>query len=146
MRFRVNSPDTVHETFDDEVVLLNLRTGNYYSLDAPATTLWNYIECGMDVEAIGEALAERHAAEAPPVRPIVHLFLQELERESLIVSENGATAASLPHHEASAQSFPVPQLQRYSDMQDLFLLDPIHEVQDSGWPRALEETPLPKSR
>jgi hypothetical protein len=26
-------------------------------------------------------------------------------------------------------------LQKFTDMQDLLLLDPIHEVDESGWPR-----------
>jgi hypothetical protein len=27
-------------------------------------------------------------------------------------------------------------LERYEDMQDLILLDPVHEVEEEGWPRA----------
>jgi hypothetical protein len=33
--------------------------------------------------------------------------------------------------------FEKPGLQKYSDMQDLLLLDPIHEVDEMGWPHAL---------
>ena len=32
--------------------------------------------------------------------------------------------------------FEAPILQKYTDMQDLLLLDPIHEVDEAGWPHA----------
>jgi hypothetical protein len=31
--------------------------------------------------------------------------------------------------------FEPPRLERYNDMNDYFLLDPIHEVDTAGWPR-----------
>jgi hypothetical protein len=30
--------------------------------------------------------------------------------------------------------FRVPVLNRYSDMADMLLLDPVHDVEESGWP------------
>jgi hypothetical protein len=32
----------------------------------------------------------------------------------------------------------VPVLNKYTDMQDLLLLDPIHEVDERGWPNSVE--------
>src|SRR5438270_869701 len=31
-RFRVNSPNVIHETIEGEVILIDLKTGTYYSL------------------------------------------------------------------------------------------------------------------
>ncbi|MDI6809774.1 MAG: hypothetical protein QME66_12490 [Candidatus Eisenbacteria bacterium] len=36
-RFRVNQPNVIFEVFDDEVVIVNLDSGNYYSLDKSGT-------------------------------------------------------------------------------------------------------------
>jgi hypothetical protein len=36
--------------------------------------------------------------------------------------------------------FAAPALDAYHDLQSLFLLDPVHEVGDRGWPQPLEET------
>jgi len=33
-------------------------------------------------------------------------------------------------------AYAPPVLETFSDMQDLLLLDPIHEVDDAGWPMA----------
>jgi hypothetical protein len=43
-------------------------------------------------------------------------------------------ATALPPVVSGRLSFTHPQLQKYTDMQELLLLDPIHEVEESGWP------------
>jgi hypothetical protein len=32
--------------------------------------------------------------------------------------------------------FEMPKLSKYTDMEDLLALDPIHEVDEMGWPNA----------
>jgi hypothetical protein len=32
-----------------------------------------------------------------------------------------------------------PKLEKYTDMEDLLLLDPIHDVQEVGWPQTSGE-------
>jgi hypothetical protein len=34
--------------------------------------------------------------------------------------------------------FQAPALEKHSDMQDLILLDPVHEVGPRGWPHAAD--------
>ena len=33
-----------------------------------------------------------------------------------------------------AGEYQAPSLEKYSDLQDLLLIDPIHEADESGWP------------
>jgi len=35
---------------------------------------------------------------------------------------------------AERPPFTKPELHKFTDMQDLLLFDPIHEVDESGWP------------
>ena len=42
--------------------------------------------------------------------------------------------------ETGSIPFDAPILKRYTDQQELLLLDPIHEVDDIGWPREKEES------
>ena len=68
-------------------------------------------------------------------------FCAELEREGLIVSLDG-TADSDPEpsfdlpQPNNGQVFSPPVVEKYTDMQDLVLLDPVHEVDERGWPHA----------
>ncbi|HDY70854.1 MAG TPA: PqqD family protein, partial [Nitrospirae bacterium] len=44
MRFRINKPHVINEIIDGEVVILNLDTGNYYSMDKAGADIWGLIE------------------------------------------------------------------------------------------------------
>ena len=41
-----NRPEVLDEVFDGEAVLVNLRTGRYYALDAAATAIWRAVVDG----------------------------------------------------------------------------------------------------
>ena len=72
----------------------------------------------------------------------VESFLLELEREQLIARANGAqpaaAAADPPEPAAAKAPFEAPRLERYTDMQDIILLDPVHQVDAAGWPHTAE--------
>ena len=64
-------------------------------------------------------------------------FIAQLESEKLVASDSGEsiTAAADSHDQASYPDvFVAPVLNKYTDMQDLLLLDPIHETDAQGWP------------
>ncbi len=37
------------------------------------------------------------------------------------------------------KSFCLPIIEKYTDLEELLLLDPIHEVDESGWPKQKSE-------
>jgi len=47
-----------------------------------------------------------------------------------------APLASPARQDAARPAFEPPVLTTFSDMQELLWLDPIHEVDDAGWPIA----------
>ncbi len=53
-------------------------------------------------------------------------------------SGNGDGAAAVTA-DGVTRAYTVPALTRYDDLDDLLLLDPIHEVDDAGWPIARTE-------
>ena len=68
-------------------------------------------------------------------------FIDELKEEKLIVSSdqvNGERKVNreivTPHDAFKANTFTPPVLKKYTDQQELLLLDPIHDVSDLGWP------------
>ncbi|HAR48554.1 MAG TPA: hypothetical protein DCR81_00210 [Smithella sp.] len=72
----------------------------------------------------------------------VNLFLNQLQQEELvIVIDDKLTDSPLPQNwknqimtNGSKTVFNAPVLNKYTDMQDLLILDPIHEVDATGWP------------
>jgi hypothetical protein len=148
--FRLAGPKIVHETFDDEVVIINLDNGTYYSVEGVAAEIWTRIDGATAKEIIGE-LTSRYEAGEQEVSPPVMRFLDELQSEGLIVpaetpreqAANGLGTTSQARSGGNGP-FQAPVLRKFDDMQELLLLDPIHDFDDAGWPIAKPAEPLEK--
>jgi hypothetical protein len=140
LRFRINTPKVVFEAFEDEVVLVNFDTGNYYSLRGSAVALLNYIQENKNVREIINDLDAQFVTTRAELEKSVVVFLDELCRENIVVAGSDSsrmdkTPASGPNPSFQKIPFQAPTIERYADMQELILLDPIHEVDESGWPK-----------
>ncbi|MEC4985092.1 MAG: PqqD family protein [Oscillatoria sp. PMC 1076.18] len=136
--FQINAPTVVHETIDEEVVIINLDKGDYYSLVNTGTEIWNAITQGLSTDSIFQIIVERYEGEIDTIQTAIQDFINQLQQEELIVAaeEENNTNPPAPQTPTTKDEFAPPMLQKYSDMQDLLLLDPIHEVDESGWPNA----------
>lgn len=142
VHYRINSPEVIAETIDGEAVLVNLDTGDYYSLDKVGAEMWDLIVSQSSVKEIVETLYARYDTEPRDLEDAVLQLIEQLQQEELIVAARSdareGISRSAPTVEAGTEEgrlrFERPILRKYSDMQDLLMLDPIHEVDDSGWP------------
>lgn len=140
--YRVNRPDVVMESFEGELVLVHMKSGNYYSLQGSAPMIWELIDRGTSLEDIGDRLVARHPDDAAEIRRSARDLVEELVAESLLVPLASAPTPSdkKPGPLDSDAPFVLPVLERYTDMQELLLLDPIHDVDETGWPRRKEQS------
>jgi len=129
-------PKVVRECFEDEVVIINLENGNYYSLNGTGAEIWRELEAGGFAEAVAAALVARYEAPEATIRQAVESFIRQLEEHGLVAGTESMSSDTpvvrLPVE--SRAVFELPELAVFSDMQDLLLLDPIHDVDESGWP------------
>jgi Coenzyme PQQ synthesis protein D (PqqD) len=133
---RINSPAVVGEVLDDEAVIIHLGTGAYYSLNNSGSLLWTDIEQGTTRSNLVGKLLDRYEVSEPLATRHIEHFLAVLQDEALIVNLDNDTSnlpISLPVG-AEKLSYEPPQLMKYTDMQELILLDPIHDVDEKGWP------------
>ena len=65
-------------------------------------------------------------------------FLASLEGLGLVAEGEAAPDAlpPAPARPAVRRAFCEPRVETFSDLQDLFLVDPIHDVDEAGWPHA----------
>jgi hypothetical protein len=143
MRFGVNRRRVVHETIDGEAILIHMETGFYYSLDGTGSEIWDLVVAGYTTDEIGARLAERYDAPAGQIDEAVLALVDRLKEEGLVDEVDAASNGSAPPRVTFADTgngrrteFVEPALHRYTDMADFMLVDPIHEVDDSGWPNA----------
>jgi hypothetical protein len=148
LRYRVNEPAVIHQAIDNELVIINLDRGLYYSLDSTGARIWAELAAGQPATTVIERMERDVVAHDGEVAAAVDGLVERLCSEELLVPKGDAPAASrngVGHDsdggfQASddASQVPVtfvaPVLRKYDDLQDLLLLDPIHAVDESGWP------------
>jgi Coenzyme PQQ synthesis protein D (PqqD) len=137
MRYRVNAPHVIAETIGGETIIVHLSTGCYFNLGGPAVDIWEAVAAGAPPDAITQQLLARYDAGEAEIEAAVTRILDELQREELIVvnDEDGASAVEAATPNAGPRApFEEPSLSKFTDMQDIILLDPVHEVDARGWP------------
>lgn len=139
--FKINETKVMHETIEGEVILIHMDSGNYYSIDLVGADVWNLISNKMTTDQIIADILLRYEGKTDVVDENVCTFLSQLEKEDLIVhdevpmpSSTTTVHTNTPPFQQEKPAFTPPTLEVYSDMQDLLLLDPIHEVDETGWP------------
>ena len=147
-KYKINSPKVIYETIDGETVIVNLDTGNYYSLEKVGADIWALIGSGLPVPKIIEDIAIRHTGERKAIDQAIHEFFGDLQHEGLIMideTQGSEVQPVIQHRTEETEVLPVfenPILQKYTDMQDLLLLDPIHDVDETGWPSQKNDLPV----
>jgi len=138
LRYRVNHPQVIDEIVDGEAIIINLADGSYYSLDSVGSEVWTMVEQSRSVDQIVSVLSGRYDASEEIIRGAVEDLLARLAVEELVAPENGqpSPARACPPHLPTTERrpFQVPRFEKFTDMQDLILLDPVHEVGSRGWP------------
>jgi hypothetical protein len=142
LRFRINTPHVVAETLDGEATIVDLDSGTYYALNESGSLIWDGLIAGSTPDEVAETLAGAYELPNGDAAGAVDRLVAELSDAKLIVeategSQNGAGHATAPPAgttNGSSRTYAAPELSTYTDMQELLLLDPIHEVDESGWP------------
>jgi hypothetical protein len=111
--------------------VINLESGKYYSVNSSGSAIWKLMDAGWSPAAAASHLLDSAASEES--REQVFAFWAKMLDEGLIAPDpdpKGDHRDDVP----AAGPWSTPSLAVFSDMQDLFLLDPIHDVDDAGWP------------
>ena len=138
---KVNEPNIVHETIDGETILLHLGTGNYYSIEWPGTMFWDLLAETGNTEGIKKEFLKTDNENEDKIDEAYSNFIKSLLEEELVVAVENEKVSSLSIDKKTKDEFAkaVSELEKlalnkYSDMKDMLLLDPIHDVDDKGWP------------
>jgi hypothetical protein len=136
----VNTPSVAGEVIDGEAVIMNLTTGHYFSTQGSGATAWEAISAGASRAEIAAALQRRYAvADDDEVARAVNTFVTDLLRHNLVVETPDhdrppVLPALFAPEDGPLAPFQPLVLHVYTDMDDLLLLDPIHDVNEEGWP------------
>lgn len=135
-RFAVNTPNIVCEIFDNEVVAVNLDVGIYYSITGWSAKVWQMIQNGLSIDEMDQTLS-KYCDDSANINESLVKFTQELLDKNLIISSTRQDMHSSTDLQfEKIDKMPTLFIEEFSDMQDILLLDPVHDVDESGWPSA----------
>ena len=138
-RYRRNGPSVVREIIDGDVVSINLDTGDYYCARDSAARIWCLLEAGEPISEILQHIGEQYNGNAAEIDECVTQFITRLLDEHLMIATDQVNGDVTVDFDASfpaetKQAFRPPVLEKYTDMQDFLLVDPIHEIDVTAWP------------
>lgn len=141
-RIRVCRPHVVAEEIEGEVIAINLESGAYFSFRDSGSVILQRLLAGDATQAeIVQELSGRFSGQPEEIERSVFAFLSQLESEGVIATyeaQSQGDPAGAGGHQAGPvgdrSAFAVPVFEKYTDMEEFLLVDPIHEVDVSAWP------------
>lgn len=101
------SKSVVSDTIGQDTIVINIFTGAYYSLTKTGTAMWQLFQS--------------------------HLWEQcEPSNLRCFISEGLIESENYPSGELAD---PADLFTKYVDMEALLIADPVHEVDEQGWPK-----------
>jgi hypothetical protein len=135
MQYRLStSPNVSARSFGDEVVAANFVKGVYYSLLGSAAQIWDGLAAGVAVETIVARLSPLSDADATEFAAAAYRLIDALVAEELIEPAQGTAADAWQPVPGTDGPYALPALERFTDMEELLQLDPVHDVEEMGWP------------
>ena len=132
--YKFNAPRMIHETIEKETVVIDTESGVYFSITGCGYLMVQALDQGADVSMLTAHLAAAYGLAPDTLRPTVEAFVATLAAEALIVPVAVGKPVAAGTLVVADEPFAPPVLEKFTDMHDLLLMDPIHEVSDAGWP------------
>ena len=135
MQYRISPSSNVSaRSFGDEVIAANFVRGVYYSLLGPAAQIWEGLVAGVPLDRVVAEVSALSDAEPAAFAAASSSLVEALLAEGLLVEGPAAEAKPWQAVAGSEGRYGLPSLERFTDMEDLLLLDPVHDVEEMGWP------------
>ena len=132
--FKPEGNHVVFEHFDTETVMINLKSGFYFSLNPAGQRIWDLLLRMPTLDEVVYAISPGDHGDGKAIHAEVAAFLEKLTEHGLVkMTADRPENTGLPNQK-SPIAYETPQIQVFTDQQELLLLDPIHEVDEPGWP------------
>jgi len=123
LKLRAHTENVVVQSIGHELVLVNLENGVYYSMSDSGAVIFSLLDSGCDRDELFAKLTELFSSGCAEFKEQVAQFVDQLLAESLLVP--GVGTCALDAGEFVGEKFAAPRLDKYEDLQELLLLDPV---------------------
>jgi hypothetical protein len=131
--FRIDEPRVISELMDGELVLVHFESGCYYSIAGVGADVCQLLSAGYTLGQVVDRLTDDFRQPRSRVDSDVRSYVGRLAQEKLLVplSNSPGTVREVA---LTSSDYEPPQFEKFDDMADQLLLDPIHDMGESGWP------------
>lgn len=131
----INSGNVSSEIFDNEAVIVNFVTGKYFGITGSGPDIWRMFENPCSIELLTERLGIEYDAISQDQINNIKDFVNLLVKEDLLISTLEPAQVSHEPPAGNRKKYADPVLEIYDDLQELIVLDPVHDADpERGWP------------
>lgn len=131
----VNSSHVSFEIFDKEAVVVNFITGKYFGITGSGPDIWRVFENPCTIEQLTGLLKSVYTNITDRQIKNVIAFIDSLVKERLLVTVDKCENISIKLSVDITGEFLEPAIDIYDDLQELIVLDPVHDADpERGWP------------
>jgi len=134
--YKINESKAISETIDGETIIINLETGYYYSVNKTATIIWNEIQKNNPIKSISQHFLNHYEVDEDTAEKSIKEIIGLLLKDDLILELDSDISSTVRKQQAGIlkEKFIMPQIEKYDDMAGALLADPVHDVNEDGWP------------
>lgn len=134
INYAINNDGIVIERLNGETIILNFKSGTYYSSQGPGSDLIWLISNKISKDSWKQIL-EQHYIFNINQKDGIEEFLQVALKENLIyeIENLDSKIAELPL-DCERSHWVMPALEKHEEIEHLLLVDPIHDSAIEGWP------------
>ncbi len=132
--FIVDADNVSWEQVGGEVIAIQLSTGRYYNMVDTATAIWLFLSNGASIDSLAMRLRQLYKDESLVLSGLEDFVSECIKTSLLVPTDKEKLGREELFLDLKFDAWSAPKLNEYVDLQDLILVDPIHDVQESGWP------------
>ena len=132
--FKLNEEKMFYDIAEGQAIIINFTTGMYYGTSSLGSAVVDALLSGASVDAVLAAVKALPACPAD-VDACMSAFVDALlEKEILVSAETNADAVINITEAALTDGF-LLSVDEFTEVQDLIMADPVHDVDvEQGWP------------
>ena len=135
----LNTANISHERLDGEVVVISFNSGKYFSAKGTAADVFWLVQNGVNQELWPEIFRDYFSSFEAANSGIEEFLASAISEELFLpLTTPSDEKISLPVDYERGE-WEAPKLVIFEDLQDLLLLDPVHDTSLEGWPSAKDE-------
>jgi hypothetical protein len=78
------NPDLAWRMVDDEVLIVNIKTGHYFALNEVASKIWVALQAGQLPQQVADQLSQIYGIDAQVINTDISELLAELKTENIL--------------------------------------------------------------